>query len=190
MARETEQVSTETALRFGCRLRPQADLGQAWWSPTGRTCKTKGFGDKSLLGKATVVQYISLGQLLKQKFKSHWKGASFSVFMSITLISVHLSLGQGRYQVFPGTFIPVFTSRVKRIQVITNYSGNSDFFSPDPASEGAGKKGPFPSAVAVTSIINKCYWLHFQCLRKGFALDLVGQWNLISHWLLKEFTDE
>lgn len=56
------------------------------------------------------------------------------------------------------------------------------------ASEGARKKSSFPSPVPLTSIINKCYWLHFQCLRKGFALDLVGQWNLISNWLLKEFT--
>lgn len=39
------------------------------------------------------------------------------LFCVYELISFHLSLGQGRYQVFPGTFIPVenvLTPRVKR----------------------------------------------------------------------------
>lgn len=56
-------------------------------------------------------------------------GASFSVLISISLMSLHLCNGLGRYQTSPGMFIPienVFTSRVKRTWVITNYSSNSN----------------------------------------------------------------
>lgn len=78
------------------------------------------------------------------------------LFCVYELISFHLSLGQGRYQVFPGTFIPVenvFTPRVKRTWAIKNYSGNSYFCFPDLAGiqllKGQEKKVPFPL---------QCHW--------------------------------
>lgn len=111
-----KQSRSQQKVHSGLAAGPRQSLVRIGKATLEELAKPRVLGTHLFWEKPLLYNIFHWGSCSSRNSRTIGKEPAF-LFMSITLISFHLSLGQGRYQIFPGTFIPVenvFTPRVKR----------------------------------------------------------------------------